>query len=146
MDNVPVRSSGFVAGGLFIGIWMFLGLFPTSLFESSSINYGYWWFWGLVGLAISGGLFASRIVSQNARIGIWITLGIGVGMLIGAAVFQHIGESVAALFTAGGGAIIVASLPSMAWTHVPPQAPYDPYAAEAPPETPPTPPRPRRSS
>ncbi|MCA1819120.1 MAG: hypothetical protein ABR562_08290 [Thermoplasmatota archaeon] len=113
MDNAPLRASGFVSGGLFIGVWLYLAIFRLPTEWDLHINDGLWVFWGFVGLAIAGGLFASRVVNANVRIAVWVTLGIATGMLIGAAVFSRIGESVAALFTAGGGAIIVASLPSM---------------------------------
>lgn len=129
MDNVPLRAGAFVAGGLFVGIWLFLGIFETEMFRDLNINVGLWWFWGFLGLLIAAGLFASRVTSAQIRIAIWVGLGIAVGMLIGAALFKQIGESVAALFTAGGGAIIVSGLPTMQAPEAPPT-----YEAQAPAE------------
>jgi len=140
MDNVPLRAGAFVSGGLFIGIWLFLGIFQTEMFDDLRIQVGLWWFWGFLGLLIAGGLFAGRVSSPQIRIAIWIALGIAVGMLIGAALFKQIGESTAALFTAGGGAIIIAGLPGIQ----PPEAPPA-YAPEVPVEDEPRP-RTRRSN
>jgi len=111
MENSPLRASGFVFGGLFLGIWLFLALFPTDLFRETNVNPGLWGFWGVVGLAISGGLYATRVAQVGVRIAIWVTLGIAIGMLAGAALFNQVAASVAALFTVGGGGLIVSALP-----------------------------------
>lgn len=134
MDNPSQRAGGFIVGGLLIGIWLYIALFPLPTAWGLRMQYGLWILWGLVGLAIAGGLLAGRVVTPSARIAIWIALGISVGMLVGAAIFGRMGEAFAALFTAGGGAIIVTSLPGMQWQAVPETPPQEPYTY-VPPET-----------
>jgi hypothetical protein len=110
VDNVPLRASGFVVGGLFIGAWLFLAIFETRVF--TNLPNAQWWFWGVMGLLVAAGLFASRLPSVALRIAVWIGLGITIGMLALAALFlQQMSEAFAALLTVSGGAIIVASLP-----------------------------------
>jgi hypothetical protein len=111
MPNTPLRAGAFVVGGLFLGVWLYLGLFRSN--QLPDIDVGLWWFWGAVGLAIAGGLYAGRVANAPIRITIWVALGIAVGMLIAAALFQRVGEALAAIFTAVGGAIIVSGLPGM---------------------------------
>lgn len=113
MDNVPLRASGFIVGGLFIGAWLFLAIFPTPVFRD--LPNTQWWFWGFMGLLVAAGLFASRVPHLGVRIAVWIGLGIAIGMLALAALLQQMSDAFAALLTVSGGAIIVASLPG-GWT------------------------------
>lgn len=130
MENVPLRTGAFIVGGLFIGFWLYLALFQTDL----NLQAAEWWFWGFVGLAIAGGLFGGRVANIPVRIGIMVALGIAAAMLLGAAIFHQVGEAVAALLTAGGGAIIVTALPGATEEELPDQAAQEAWMpVEAPP-------------
>jgi hypothetical protein len=125
VDNVPLRTGAFVTGGLCFGFWLYLGIFKTDL----NLDIAQWWFWGLMGLAIGGGLFVGRVASVAVRIGVWVAVGVASAMLLGAAIFNQVAEAMATLLTALGGAIIVSALPGMQPGDSPPQwehAPEEP--------------------
>lgn len=104
-----MRAGPMVAGGLFIGLWLYPVFFR--LREFVYIDTGAWLFWGFVGLAVAGGLYASRVANVGARIAIWVTLGVALGFLAMFLVFKQTGEAVAAIFTAAGAGLIVTGLP-----------------------------------
>lgn len=114
-QRVALNAAGFVFGGLLLGCWVYFVLFKV---PDVDVDVGPWVFWGVVGLAISGGILAARFAPDRARMAIWVGLGIAVGLLAMAAVFQRVPESMAALLTVSGGALIVTSIPGA----VPPEA------------------------
>jgi hypothetical protein len=104
-----LRASPMIVGGLFLGFWLYLDFFRIPTFEP--INLVLWNFWGIMGIAVAGGLYASRIANATARILIWIVLGIALGFLTMVLIFNHVGEAFAALFTVAGAGLIVTGLP-----------------------------------
>jgi hypothetical protein len=125
-----LRAAPMIVGGLFIGFWLYMLFFRIS--EFPAINLPLWLFWGFMGLAVSGALYASRVANDTARILIWIVLGILLGFLVMVLIFNQIGEAVAALFTLVGSGLIVTGLPGgwtlphghqAAWQDVDPNAP-----------------------
>lgn len=109
MEQQNVRASPMIVGGLFIGLWLYLDFFRVPVF--GHIDLVLWNFWGMMGLAVAGGLYASRIANSTARILIWILLGIALGFLTMVLIFNQVGEAFAALFTVAGAGLIVTGLP-----------------------------------
>lgn len=109
MEQHNLRASPMVVGGLFLGLWLYLVFFHVR--EFPPINVALWLFWGALGLAVAGGLYASRIANSTARIVIWILLGIALGFLTMVLIFNQVGEAFAALFTVAGAGLIVTGLP-----------------------------------
>jgi hypothetical protein len=127
-----LRASPMIVGGLFLGLWLYLLFFRVS--EFPRINLALWLFWGFMGLAVAGALYASRIANSTARIAIWIVLGILLGFLVMVVTFNQIGEAIALAFTLVGAGLIVTGLPggwtfsgtpqeTDAWQHADAQAP-----------------------
>ncbi|MEA3143277.1 MAG: hypothetical protein QOG31_601 [Thermoplasmata archaeon] len=113
VQHPNLRASPMIVGGLFLGFWLYLDFFRIPAF--GSINLVLWNFWGAMGLAVAGGLYASRIANSTARIIIWILLGIALGFLAMVLIFNQVGEAFAALFTVAGAGLIVTGLPG-GWT------------------------------
>lgn len=108
VENRVLNASGFVVGGLFLGAWLYFLLFAV---PSVPVNTAPWLWWGLLGLAISAGLLGARLATVRIRMAIYVGLGIATGLLAMAAVFQRLPESMAAILTIAGGAMIVSSIP-----------------------------------
>lgn len=108
MEFSQARSGSYVLGGIFVGLWAYLLLFRV---PDIPVNVAAWTFWGVVGFAIAGGLLAARMANDGARIAIWIAVGVAVGLLGMAALFQRVGEAFASLFTFCGGGLIAAVIP-----------------------------------
>lgn len=128
--HANLRAAPMIVGGLFIGFWLYMLFFHIR--EFPTINLALWLFWGCMGIAVAGALYASRIAHDMARIIIWIVLGILLGFLVMVLIFNQIGEAVAALFTLVGAGLIVIGLPGgwallpggePAWQDVEPQSP-----------------------
>lgn len=109
MDHQSVRASPMIVGGLFLGFWLYLDFFTIPVF--GNIDLVLWNFWGIMGLAVAGAIYASRIANTSARIVIWVLLGIALGFLTMVLVFNQVGEAIAALFTVAGAGLIVTGLP-----------------------------------
>ncbi|MFO1534450.1 MAG: hypothetical protein ABR586_02160 [Thermoplasmatota archaeon] len=109
MEQQNVRASPMIVGGLFIGLWLYLVFFTVR--EFPRINVALWLFWGLIGFAVAGGLYASRIANATVRIAIWIALGIALRFLAMVLIFNQVGEAFAALFTVVGAGLIITGLP-----------------------------------
>ncbi len=108
MDNRVFSAGGFVFGGLLIGAWLYFLLFTAPRVD---IEKAPWALWGTVGLVVAGGLLGARFAPANLRMAIWVGVGVGVGLLAMAAMFNQVVESMAAILTIGGGAMIVTSIP-----------------------------------
>lgn len=115
MQNKPLQAGSFILGGLSISVWLYLILFRVPILP---LDGGAWTFWGIVGLAIAGGIYGARITGDKVRIAIWIAIGIAAGFLAMAALFQQAKEAFAALFTFVGGGLIATALPGPQWTEV----------------------------
>jgi hypothetical protein len=113
MESPNLRASPMVFGGLFLGLWLYLVFFTVRAFPP--INVGLWLFWGVLGIAVAGSLYAARIATATARILIWVVLGIALGFLTMVLIFNQVGEAFAALFTLAGAGLIVTGLPG-GWT------------------------------
>ena len=117
-QHPTLRPSPMILGGLFLGFWLYLDFFQIPVF--GHINLALWNFWGVMGIAVAGGFYASRVANHQARIVIWVIMGIAIGFLVMAAVFNQVGEAFAALFTLVGAGLIVTSLPG-GWGSMPTQ-------------------------
>jgi uncharacterized membrane protein len=60
---------------------------------------------------VAAGFYAAHVANTQARIVIWVIMGIAIGFLTMAAVFNQVGEAFAALFTIVGAGLIVTALP-----------------------------------
>jgi hypothetical protein len=105
MATTPNQTGSLVFGGLFIGVWAYVALFITE------VDSGPWSFWGLVGLLIAGGIYGARVSHDALRIALLVGLGVAVGCIVAASLWQEIAEALAALLTFLGGALIVSALP-----------------------------------
>src|SRR5581483_911954 len=109
MAQTPLRAGAFVMGGVLLGLWGFLAFVKVEALPS--LDPAAWSFWGIVGMAIGGGVFAARATSPAIRIVVWVALGIAVGVLAAAALFSRVPESMAALVTASGAGLIASAVP-----------------------------------
>lgn len=109
------QVSSVVFGGLFIGIWLYIGLFdlPNEMDANGDFSYGAWLTWGLVGLVLAGAIYGTRIATGGVRVALYATIGIAVGMLITAFVLQDLEEGLATIVTLVGGGLIVSALPTV---------------------------------
>ena len=97
-----------IFGGLFLGVWLYLCMFKA---PGLTIELGPWVLLGVVGLALAAGIYGSRIAHGNARVAIYVVIGIAIGMLATAFVLGQLHEGLAALITFVGAALIVTALP-----------------------------------
>jgi hypothetical protein len=109
------QVSSVVFGGLFIGIWLYIGLFdlPSEMDSNGDFSYGAWLTWGLVGLVLAGAIYGTRIATGPVRVTLYAVIGIAVGMLITAFVLQDLEEGLATIVTLVGGGLIVSALPTV---------------------------------
>ena len=105
MATTANQTGSLVFGGLFIGIWLYVSLFV------SEVDPGPWTFWGLIGLIIAAGIYGARVAQDTLRVILLVGLGIAVGCIIAASLWQEIAEALAALLTFLGGALVVSALP-----------------------------------
>lgn len=103
------QAGSIVFGGFFLGLWLYLLLFRTDL--TRGLDLGQWALFGVVGLALAGGIYGTRVASGTARIVLYVALGVAIAFLTAAFVLQQLGEGVAALITFVGAALIVSALP-----------------------------------
>ncbi len=102
MAQTGTQAGSYVFGAIFIGVWLYM-----ALFEEQG-----WAIWGFIGLAFAGAIYGARVSNPGVRIGLYVALGIGLGMLIAAAVFQEIADILATVVTFVGGGLIVSALPA----------------------------------
>lgn len=103
-----------VFGGLFIGIWLYIGLFgvPADMDEDGTFSPGAWMLWGLVGVVLAGAIYGTRIASGGLRVALYATIGVATGMLVTAFLLNDLEEGIATLVTLVGGGLIVSALPT----------------------------------
>jgi small-conductance mechanosensitive channel len=103
------QAGSIIFGGFFLGLWLYLLLFRTPL--THDLDLGQWALFGIVGLALAGGMYGTRIAQGTTRIILYVALGVAIAFLTAAFVLQQLGEGVAALITFVGAALIVSALP-----------------------------------
>ncbi len=105
----PPNYAAFVFGGLFLSVWVYGLLFKFP--EWHDFNWVIWFFWGLLGFLIAGGLYAALVTSEIARIVIMVLVGLSIGILILAAALEQEGHIIASFVTATGAGLIASALP-----------------------------------
>jgi len=103
------QSGSIIFGGFFIGVWLYLALIPGPL--TNDIQLGAWWLLGIVGLALAGAVYGTRVATGNLRLALFVAIGIAIAFLATAFLLQQLNEGVAALITFVGAALIVSALP-----------------------------------
>jgi hypothetical protein len=99
-----------IFGGLFLGVWLYVALWGVPY--ETSFNSGEWVIWGMVGLALAGAIYGTRIAKGGVRVGLFVVVGIAIGMLVTAFLLQGLEEGVATIVTLVGGGLIVSALPA----------------------------------
>jgi hypothetical protein len=99
-----------IFGGLFLGVWLYVALWGVPY--EASFNSGEWVIWGMVGLALAGAIYGTRIAKGGLRVGLFVVVGIAIGMLVTAFLLQGLEEGVATIVTLVGGGLIVSALPA----------------------------------
>lgn len=103
------QAGSIVFGGFFLGVWLYLCLFATPL--TDDLDLGQWVLFGVVGLALAGAMYGTRVATGTARVVLYVVLGIAIAFLTAAFVLNTMEEGVAALITFVGAALIVSALP-----------------------------------
>jgi hypothetical protein len=103
------QAGSIIFGGFFVGLWLYLCLFRTDL--TRGLDVGYWVLFGVIGLALAGGIYGTRLAGPMARTILYVVLGVAIAFLTAAFLLQQLGEGVAALITFVGAALIVTALP-----------------------------------
>lgn len=99
-----------IFGGLFLGVWLYVALWGVPY--ETSFNSGEWVIWGMVGLALAAAIYGTRIAKGGLRVGLFVVVGIAIGMLVTAFLLQGLEEGVATIVTLVGGGLIVSALPA----------------------------------
>jgi hypothetical protein len=99
-----------IFGGLFLGVWLYVALWGVPY--EASFNSGEWVIWGIVGLALAAAIYGTRIAKGGLRVGLFVVVGIAIGMLVTAFLLQGLEEGVATIVTLVGGGLIVSALPA----------------------------------
>lgn len=107
-QNQP-NFAAYIFGGFFVGIWIYGLLFAFP--EWQDFSPVKWFFWGLVGIVIAGGLYAARVTSEGVRVAIVIFVGVALGVLILAAALEQEAHITASFATATGAGLIASALP-----------------------------------
>lgn len=98
-----------VFGGLFLGIWLYIALFGVPF--DDTFNAGAWVLWGIVGLALAGAIYGTRVATGPLRVALIAVVGIASGMLLAAFLLQGLEEGIATIVTLVGGGLIASALP-----------------------------------
>jgi hypothetical protein len=114
MAATGTQTGSFIFGAIFIGIWLYIWLIPTDLTRGSDdLNPAMWGLWGLIGIVIAAAIYGARAApTVGIKIAIYVVLGIAVGMIIAATLFDQIVEALATAITFVGAGLIVTALPS----------------------------------
>lgn len=99
-----------VFGGLFIGVWLYIALFGVPF--DASFEAGMWVLWGVVGLALAGAIYGTRVAKGGLRVTLFAVVGIATGMLLTAFLLRGLEEGIATIVTLVGGGLIVSALPA----------------------------------
>lgn len=101
--------AAYIFGGIFLGVWVYGLIFGFP--DWNVFNYWSWFFWGLLGLVIAGGLYAARVTSEVVRIVIVVFVGLCIGVLILAASLEQEAHIIGTFVVATGAGLIVSALP-----------------------------------
>ena len=104
------QAGSIVFGGFFLGVWLYLCLFRTPL--TDNLDLGQWVLFGVVGLALAGGMYGTRVATGTARVVLYVILGVAIAFLTAAFVLNTLEEGIAALVTFVGAALVVTALPT----------------------------------
>jgi hypothetical protein len=99
-----------IFGGLFIGVWLYVALWGVPW--DGAFHAGEWFIWGIVGLALAGAIYGTRIARGSLRIALFVIVGVAIGMLVTAFLLQGLEEGVATIVTLVGGGLIVSAIPA----------------------------------
>ena len=114
MADNQQNFAALIFGGIFLGAWVY-GLlfgFPDPV-SGRQVDWqvGKWFFWGLLGMAIAGGLYAARVATDTVRMIIIVAVGVFLGVLILAALLEEEAYVLGTFVTATGAGLIAASIP-----------------------------------
>lgn len=98
MRSVANVAGTLVVGGGLIGVWLYFILFEE-------IGTGWTW-WGLMGLVLGAGAYATRFADHRTAIAIWVAVGIAAGLSGTAAFYREDPSILAMVFTGIGSALI----------------------------------------
>lgn len=107
-QNQP-NFAAYIFGGIFLGVWVYGLIFGFP--DWHDFNYWSWFFWGLLGLVIAGGLYAARVTSEVVRIVIIVFVGLCIGILILAASLEQEAHIIGTFVVATGAGLIASALP-----------------------------------
>lgn len=109
MENRSLNAGGIVIGGMLLAAWLYFFI-PNTPGITPDVTTTGWALWGLLGLAVTGGLFFIRkagVVGQTVG---WMVLGIGIGIVVMATFVSQRWDGLAAVFTLMGGGLIANAL------------------------------------
>lgn len=99
-----------VFGGLFLGVWLYIALFGVPF--DGSFEPGMWVLWGVVGMALAGAIYGTRVAKGGLRVTLFAVVGVATGMLLTAFLLRGLEEGIATIVTLVGGGLIVSALPA----------------------------------
>lgn len=102
------QVGSYIFGGLFIGVWFYLALFGV---PGEDFKVGPWSLWGFVGLVLAAAIYGSRMATGGLRIGLFVVIGVAVGMAVTSLILEQVPEGLALLLTFIGAGLIVSALP-----------------------------------
>jgi hypothetical protein len=106
-----INWAALIFGGIFLGAWIYGLTFGFEQHGWEEFSWGQWLFWGIIGIAIAGGLYAARVTSDWVQIIIIIGAGIAIGMLLLAALLEEEAHIVASVVAGAGALLVVAGIP-----------------------------------
>ncbi len=109
MAQQQPNFAAYIFGGFFVGVWIYGLLFGFP--EWFDFSPAQWFFWGLIGIVIAGGLYAARVTAEGVRVAIVIFVGVALGVLILAAALEQEAHITASFATATGAGLIASALP-----------------------------------
>lgn len=109
MAQQQPNFAAYLFGGLFLGVWVYGLLFGFQDWFGFSPTQ--WFFWGMIGAIIAGGLYAARVTSEGVRIGIIVFVGLCLGVLILAAALEQEAHIIGSFVVAVGAGLIASALP-----------------------------------
>lgn len=106
-----INWAALIFGGIFLGAWIYGLTFGFDQHGWDDFAWGLWAFWGILGIAIAGGLYAARLTSDWVQILIIVGVGIAIGMLILAAMLEEEAHIIASFVAGAGAGLVAAAIP-----------------------------------